>query len=76
MEPAAHQAERTREPLLHDSHAIEGQLSLRELMSVFLRISAGLGSCLTEDDLAEDVPRPNTISTPGVHECVFHLCAQ
>lgn len=80
--PAAHQAERTREPLLHDRHAIEGQLSLRELRSVFLRISAGLGSYLNGDDLAEDVPRLNTISPPGVHECVFHLfeheehCAQ
>jgi hypothetical protein len=72
--PAAHQAERTREPLLHDKMQSR-QLSLRELRSVFLRISAGLGSYLNGDDLAEDVPRLNTISPPGVHECVFHLFA-
>ena len=58
-------------PLRYGDEVVLAELASRAL----LRSSAGLGSYLYGDELAEDVPRRNTISTPGVHECAFRLCA-
>jgi len=57
-------------PLRYGDEVVLTELATHAL----LRSSAGLGTYLYGDELAEDVPGRSAISTPGIHECAFRLC--
>ena len=51
------------------------EIVLSELTSLaLLRSSAGLGSYVYADEIAQDVSMRGAASTPGIHECAFRLC--